>query len=151
MIHYLQYQAYVAKDNDVAVLNLQKKWFEDWFNVFDLYKIASINYCTTINIPYTSNQFDRDFIAKYYVTGVIVQDNSVYLQLLFLQSENQWLDKNNQMLGQININNKQDAVFTLYVPIAFIKQDQNNYAQALDYICNTFTQCINQQFTLLQE
>lgn len=151
MVHYLQYYAYVGKVDDVAVLNLQKKWFEDWFNVFDLYNVAKINYCTTIRIPYTASDF-KDSIGKYYVTGIVVQDNLVYLQLIFFQSENKWLDKQNEMLGQININGKTDSMLTLYVPIAQIKVDQNNdYAQALSYICDTFTQCINQQFTLLQE
>lgn len=148
MIHYLQYQAYIAKDGDVAVLNLDKKWFQDWFNVFDLYNIATINYNTTIRIPYTSDKFTRDYIGKFYVTGVFVQQNVVNLQLLFLQSENPWLNKDSQMLGSVTINGKTDYLMTLYIPIAYVKQDQNNYSQALSYVCNTFTQCVNQQFYL---
>ena len=148
MIHYLQYQAYIAKDGDTAVLNLQKKWFQDWFNVFDLYNIASINYTTTIRIPQTSEKFTRDFIGKFYVTGVFIQNGAVSLQLLFLQSENPWLDKESQMLGSISVNGKSDYIMTLYVPIAYVKEDQNNYSEALDYVCNTFTECVNQQFYL---
>lgn len=149
MIHYLQYHAYVAKDKDIAVLNLEKKWFQDWYNVFDLYNVASVLYCTTINIPYTSEQFVKDCIAKFYVTGVFVNNNTVQLQLLFLQSQNKWLDSNSQLLGQVRLNDKTDYMFTTYVPIAQIKEQQgNNWAQALDYICSTFTQCVNQQFYL---
>lgn len=148
MIHYLQYQAYVAKDGDVAVLNLDKKWFQDWFNVFDLYNVANINYNTTIRIPYTSDKFNRDYIGKYYVTGIYVQNNVVSLQLLFLQSQNQWLDSNSQMLGSLNVNGKNDYLMTLYVPIAYVKDGYNDYSQALDYVCNTFTQCVNKQFYL---
>ena len=149
MIHYLQYQAYVAKDKSTAVLNLDKKWFQDWFNVFDLYNIANINYCTTIRIPYTSSNFVNDQIAKFYVTGIYVQDNMVQLELLFFQSQNQWLDSNNEMLGQVIINGKKDFLLTLYVPIAQIKTDKNkDYATILDYICSTFTQCVNKQFEI---
>lgn len=148
MIHYLQYQAYVAKDGDVAVLNLQKKWFQDWFNVFDLYNVATINYNTTIRIPYTSQQFTRDYIGKFYVTGVFVQNNVVSLQLLLMQSENPWLNRQSQMIGNVTVNGKTDGLLTLYVPIAYVKEDGNNYSQVLDYVCNTFTQCVNQQFYL---
>ena len=28
MVHFLEYQAYVAKDRDVAILSLEKKFFE---------------------------------------------------------------------------------------------------------------------------
>jgi hypothetical protein len=72
MVHFLEYQAYVAKDRDVAILSLEKKFFEDWFNVFDLYKFAKINYCTTTRIPYTSADFKRDVIGKFYVDAIRV-------------------------------------------------------------------------------
>lgn len=160
MIHYLQYQAYVAKDRNIAVLSLDKKFFQDWFNVFDLYNFAKIIYCTTTRIPYTNKQFVKDVIGKFYVTGLYVQKNIIQLQIMFFQSQNTWLDHTHQMLGQIqtkyydsfgNTESKNDYTLTLRIPIAEIDIDKNNnYKQLLDYVCETFTKCINQNMKIVQ-
>ena len=153
MIHFLEYQAYVAKDKNVAILSLQKKFFEDWFNVFDLYNFAKICYCTTTRIPYTSKQFTRDVIGKFYVDAIKVQDKIVQLEIIFFKSQNPWLDQNSDMLGQIQINDHgekmpKDYALTILLPIAEIDDSKKDYQKLLDYICDTFTECVNQNINI---
>lgn len=150
MIHYLQYRAIVAKNQKEAILNLSKKWFQDWFNVFDLYNFASIYYQTTVNIPCVNQTFQKDVISKFYVTGIQLEQDTIYLNIMFLQSENPWLDKNSQFLGEINKRAGKDYVFGFNLPIATINQD-TECKQALDYVFNTFTECINQHFSLYED
>lgn len=157
MVHFLEYQAYVAKDRDVAILSLEKKFFEDWFNVFDLYKFAKINYCTTTRIPYTSDDFKRDVIGKFYVDAIRVQGNIIQLQIVFFYSQNPWLNPNNQMLGQVQVRSVQNGVqkstrdytLTILLPIAQIDTSNQDYKQLLDYVCETFTQCVNQNVAIV--
>ena len=156
MVHFLEYQAYVAKDRDVAVLSLQKKFFQDWFNVFDLYNFAKVCYCTTTRIPYTSNEFVRDSIGKFYVDAIRVQGSIVQLQLVFFYSQNPWLDYKNQMLGQVDVvvptangvKHKIDYTLTILLPIAQIDVTKENYQQLLNYVCDTFTECVNQNLEI---
>ena len=159
MIHFLEYQAYIAKDKDVAVLSLQKKFFEDWFNVFDLYNFAKICYCTTTRIPYTSKDFKQSVIGKFYVDGIRVEDNIVQLQIVFFYSENKWLDPQNEMLGQVQVSTyengdsdrQRDYTLTILLPIAQINKQNQNYKQLLDYVCDTFMQCVNQHINIANE
>lgn len=145
MIHYLQYRAKVAKNQKQAILNLSKKWFEDWFNVFDLYNFADLYYQTTVNIPCVNQLFEKDVIGKFYVTGIEVEEDTIYLNIMFLQSQNKWLDKDSELLGEIMNSGKKDYLFGFNLPIATIKSECD-CSQALGYVCDTFTQCINQQF-----
>lgn len=156
MIHFLEYQAYIAKDNNSAILSLQKKFFEDWFNVFDLYNFAKVCYCTTTRIPYVSEQFVKDVIGKFYVDAIKVENNMIQLEIVFFYSENKWLDPYNDMLGQVQVRNfdgdsyttKKDYTLTLLLPIAEIDTTKTEYKELLDYVCDTFTECINQNMSI---
>ena len=144
MIHFLEYYTYVTYDNHVGVLSIDKKWFEDWFNVFDLYKIAKICYQPTIRIPYINPNFKKSSIAKYYVSKISICENIVKLRLVFFYNENKWLDKNNENLSLVSTDGGDDFVLILDIPIAEVKSEAPENATVLDYICSTFTNCIRE-------
>lgn len=144
MIHFLEYYTYVTSDNNVAVLSIDKKWFEDWFNVFDLYKISKICYQPTIRIPYMNKGFNGTSLAKYYINKIIISDNLVKLGIVLFYTENKWLDCDDDNLILITTDAGKDFVLTIDIPIAEIKSNDKDCLKALDYICSTFTNCIKQ-------
>ena len=144
MVHYLEYYTHATLDNNVAVLSIDKKWFEDWFNVFDLYKIAKICYQPTIRIPSVSKKFRGTSLAKYYVNKIKVVDDIVSLQLVLFYNQNKWLDKEDGNLIMVDTDEGTDYVLLLDVPIAEVNTNNQDYAVVLDYICSTFTKCIKE-------
>lgn len=144
MVHYLEYYTRAIPDNNVAVLSLDKKWTQDWFNVFDLYKIAKICYNPTLRIPCISKDFKKAMLAKFYVSKILVQNNIVKLRIVVFYNENKWLDKNNEKLKEVETDEGYDYFLTIDVPIAQLKQLNQQQQKALDYIYSTFTNCIRQ-------
>lgn len=144
MVHFLEYYTYVTSDNNVAVLSIDKKWFEDWFNVFDLYKIAKICYQPTVRIPYVNKKFKGTSLAKYYVSKIFVSDNIVKLRLVLFYSENKWLDNDSDVLSIVTTEKGDDCVLMLDIPIAEVRDDNMDCSTVLDYICSTFTNCIRE-------
>ena len=99
----------------------------------------------------------KEVIGKFYVDAIRVQGNIIQLQIVFFYSQNPWLNPNDQMLGQVQVRSVQNGVqkstrdytLTILLPIAQIDTSNQDYKQLLDYVCETFTQCVNQNVAIV--